>query len=1018
MAEQDENESQAEGTALVDPPMQPNAFAQSGAASDGTTENADSPKKSGAAEVEEDKTKLKVTKPTDTDTNAAAAIQNQFSVGASVHGNVHLTSTVDKSVTQNFGVVEAEHDPTGTFAKFDPTRLRETEEEVRHWQRELLDKRLLLVSCAETSILPHAVNKLIKHPDCERFESREWVEANQRTEALRFEFFADRRAKFGKGGPVLIVMRLTQDSPFLDSVLRAGLETVVTLLRIKDLMLILKLETAPSTRLSDFEQFPHWPLDFLRYRLNLSIKEPDEATRMAKALQRQRLEGKWGSRLSDSTFKQRIDEILLSEDGVDGLRRKVEALDKPGAESHRDGAKIPAPRMSVGQQEPLGAPFAVGNPPDDGVPSPEENPPKGAVLPEEKSVSQLEARPVAPAAAPLASTTPALGTYDKLGKAILFAAAFFPRSSLQEFERALCTIAGDETMDVIEERQQSFPGATADEPPRVVMHKETKATRLITLWRDDEDGHLQKCHLRLQSLPTGERVVEFSTPARAQLQQEFEYGQAFYTLHCRRRILNSGWFFEEDLSEQVLQNLLALATSAATAAPATYGKELLMGATRGMVEYLSETDQVGRAELAKSIGARMEHGLQSAEDFAELLRVAFENREFWSEVTTIRRRHIELRLSQLCRRMLEEPALGKYVNEYFEELLAQEQYTIVLGLGEKLRDAPGFDYWNWLRRILNTGVPARWSGGESKSWLHEKRVQRALVARAEVQEWLDRELGKGNLPAYRLLEAVKGWLPAVGKEPAQFSMVECYALAFLQRFAEKTDRTGDMWEKEKYDAPVSNPVLVRWCLEGDAANESAAAEIKALAAWLTHPGLPYAARIHWLDHLTGRIQKGRPFRNNLLADLHSSLPPDGLPEDDDVQGWEEKLREMAKAADDEDFAAFQISDFLAHWTMTALPLVGEPTPHALAYWEKLLEEVARGLRNRKKLAQQIDGTWGVWIETILSRFTNLRLTSGPGQRQTKDANQERTHGKALRSLLLRLRRQFQAARNSLLKAAS
>jgi len=42
-----------------------------------------------------------------------------------------------------------------------------------------------------------------------------------------------------------------------------------------------------------------------------------------------------------------------------------------------------------------------------------------------------------------------------------------------------------------------------------------------------------------------------------------------------------------------------------------------------------------------------------------------------------------------------------------------------------------------------------------------------------VQEWLDRELGHGNLPAYRLLEAVKRWLPATGKEPAQFSMVEC-----------------------------------------------------------------------------------------------------------------------------------------------------------------------------------------------------------------------------------------------------
>jgi hypothetical protein len=890
---------------------------------------------------------------------------------------------------------------------------------------ELLDKRLLLVSCAETSILPHAVNKLIKHPDCKRFHVREWVEARQRsrlarewvetkqradvdTDALRFEFFAYRRAKFGQGGPVLIAIRLTQSSPFLDSVLQAGLETVTTILSKNDVMMILKLGELPRTRQSALARFPHWRLDFLRYTLDLKINSPKEAADLAGILHRQRVAGKWGPSVSDIKFHEQITDILLSDEGADGLRRKVDSLNQCPAESSREDAEAPTPRAVSGNQKSPGVLPPAGTPPGEGAPSPDRDAPNRAALPaEEKPVSQAEARPLAPPA----STTPVLASYDKLGRAILFTAAFFPRLSLQEFERALCTIAGEETMDVVEERPQSFPGATANDPPRVVTHKETKPTSLITLWRQDEDGHLQKCHLRSLSLPTGERVIEFTTPARVQLQQEFEYGQAFYTLHRRRRILNSGWFFEEDLSEQVLQNLLVLATNAATAAPATYGKELLMGATRGMVEYLSETDQEGQAELAKKIGVRLEHGLESAEDFAELLRVAFENREFWSEVTTNRRRHIDLRLSQLCRRMLEEPALGKCVNEYFEELLVQEQYEIVLGLGEKLRDAPDFDFWNWLRRILNTGVPARWSGGESKSWLHEKRAQRALEARAEVQEWLDRELGQGNLPAYRLLEAVKGWLPPAGKEPAQFSMAECYALAFLQRFAEKTDRTAEMWEKEKYDKPVSNPLLARWRFEGDAPGELASIEADALTAWLAHKGLPYAARIHWLDHLTGRIQKGRPYRRDLLADLRKSLSSaEELPDDDNVAGWEEKLREMAKAADDDDFAAFQISDFLAHWTMTALPLVGEPTPQARACWENLLDGVALGLRNRKKLAQQIDRTWGIWTEAILDRFTTLVLT--------KETKGERTRSKALRSLLLRLRRQFQAARNSVAKIAS
>lgn len=962
MTARNENEPRAESEARAASPIQANEPAQSDATNDREPEQVKRSKTPAASGAGEDR-RQEMTKATNSGSLGAGAILNQFSIGI-VQGDFSMAAMGGKSGPDIRREDKSVSDPTVPFAVFESKRLRETQAQVRHWQGKLLEKRLLLVSGADADILHGATNELVKHPLCQRFELREWVERNQGPEALSFEFF---RGTFGKGGPVLLAMRLAQDSPFLDSVLRAGLETVMALLEENDVMMILKLESASRILLSDCARFPHWQLDFLRYALDWIITDAEEAAKLANALKRQRMEGKWGRPLTDTDFKHQIEEILLSEEGADGLRRKVEALDAGAAETRCEGAKAPF------------TPGAAGN-------------------------------PELPAIAASASATPMLASYDKLGKAILFTATFFPRLSLEEFERALRTVAGNETMNVIEERQQSYPGASADDPPRVVIHKETKSTTLVQLWSQDQDRHLQKCHLRPLSLPTGERVVEFITPARAQLQQEFEYGQAFYTLHCRRRILNSAWFFEEDLSEQALQDLLAVSTSAAAAAPGTYGKELLMGATRGMVEYLSDTNQEGQAELAGKIAARMEHGLESAEDFAELLRVTFENREFWSKVAADRRRHIELRLSQLCRRMLEEPALGKCVNEYFEELLGQEQYEIVLGLGQNLRDVPTFDYWSWLRRILNTGVPARWSSGESEAWLHEKRAHRALEARAMVQEWMDRELGQGNLPAYRLLEVVKGWLPPAGKEPAEFSMAECYALAFLQRFAEKTDRTWETWEKEKYDQAVSNPLLARWGLEKDPPNELATIEVDMLTTWLSHKGLSYAARIHWLDHLTGRIQKGRPYRSYLLDDLRNALPAETEPPgNDDVPGWEEKLREMAQATDDEDFAAFQISDFLAHWTMTALPLMGEPASQSLACWQNLLDGVALGLQARKKLLQKIDRTWGVLSEAILKRVSTLSLT--------KETKAERTRGKALRSLLLRLRRQFQSARNSLAVSA-
>lgn len=935
------------------------------------------------AQLEENEPKLGQPKATGTEAaspKSGDAIGNRWSgnetsVGRDVGGDVNLTSHADHSVhhtTNNYGesaeVVVV--DPTGEFPKIAAIRLRETEEVVQKWRQMLKEHRVLLVSCEEESILPHAASKLIHHSDSDwsGFEPLLWAEDPKKGVAIRLHHFVERRVKIGKGKAAIIFGLLARTSRFLNNLADLNFDLVKSLLATKDFALILRLpplsrgmeEGAANWRA--LKLFPHWRLDALKYTLDCYFSA-EEADVLCAKIKRQAAAGKWGhAPLKEAALKQAIDAVLgvgsSVEESAAALRRAVEGFETD------DFRRTVAVRVEMELSE-----GETSHSTDSNAPSRE--------LP--------------------------LAERDPLSKAVLFVGAFFPGLSLQEFDRALCTVIAEEVIESVEEEEERFPGATPGEPPRLVTKKVTKEKKLISLWRRNEDACLRKCSLRSVRRASGERAIEFSKPLRFALQDEFEKDETFYTFRLRRLVISSGWFFEEDLSEQVLENLLTLATSATSAAPVAYGKELLMGMVRGLVEHLAETEREKDAKLAQQLAERVEQGFESAEEFASLFEVVFEDTEFWSNVFAKRKRHIYLRLSQLCQRMVEESAQAKAVVEFFDELLRCEQYDAVIGIGERLRGAPNFDFMDWLRRILNLGSPARWDSSKRKSWLGEAAAKRALMARALVQRWLDRELSQGDLPALELLEAIRSWLPPAEREIAHYSMSDCYALVFLQRFAEKVDRTSEAWKKEQFGVPVSNPLLARWLGGKDnPISPMAEREMKMLASWLTHPGLPFAARIHWLEHFIGSIQREQPHRRDVLRDLRQAFGSVELPGDDDVEDWERELQMMAAEAEDNDFATFPISDFLARWTGMALPLVGEASAESLQCWQNLLREVAAGLRKRRALAQRIERTWSAWIDMLLQRVSELPVT--------REFRAERNRGRALRTQLTRLRRQFQIAR--------
>lgn len=338
-----------------------------------------------------------------------------------------------------------------------------------------------------------------------------------------------------------------------------------------------------------------------------------------------------------------------------------------------------------------------------------------------------------------------------LQMAVLYTATFYPNLSPHEFSRVLTALLGKQTRLVPEVVQQKTKDGT-------FVPVELKRERQIAdIWREQSNAVLREC--RLITVRETKRGITFSDLGRRDLLRrhfEEEYGLYVHDQFCAA--------YEHDLlfdpSEQIARDVIAVTLDMVRNYPDQFGVEWM-------------------------------HAIVTAASAGEPEPRVYQ------------------RIADLLRPMLEEPALEQNVDGLLKRLMASAQHDVAFELLKKLRFAPRFDAFYWLRQAVDQGP-------------EDVRLRAYLYLYSELKQ-----------PArfYPLLHTLEAWLPPADRDPRTYAPSQRAALRLI---LESCLESTMAFDERLYGAwPSRFPIVAV-----DAANASA--NLGLLVRCLLHPGLPAA----------------------------------------------------------------------------------------------------------------------------------------------------------------------------------
>ena len=356
--------------------------------------------------------------------------------------------------------------------------------------------------------------------------------------------------------------------------------------------------------------------------------------------------------------------------------------------------------------------------------------------------------------------------------AVLYTAGFFSRLNPADFSRVVVALLGDETVPV------PAPPAPAPAPAPVSVVPTVPAMPtlqvasaaaagpapvreklLAQVWQESGDRILRECRLTVLRDDEGGRTVGFADPgARDRLREHLEDEYAF-SLQSRFAALHrAGLLF--DRSDAVAKSMVRLTAEMAATYPGSYDTQWLV------------------------------------EQFAD----AFASERHPAPVFQ--------RFSELLRGLGEHQALQPVVAEVMERLLAGGDSVAVLALVKRLRFAPGFDEFYWMRQLMERGL---------------KEVGEATF------HYLYGQLVAAEPQVHPVLHALHSWLPAEDEDPAEYSKSGRRALQLLVAYAADT---VDRLKPKDYGAwPSRYPLLAL------STPEAVTRDLPLVVGWLLHPGI-------------------------------------------------------------------------------------------------------------------------------------------------------------------------------------
>src|ERR1700674_5688484 len=381
-------------------------------------------------------------------------------------------------------------------------------------------------------------------------------------------------------------------------------------------------------------------------------------------------------------------------------------------------------------------------------------------------------------------TTPLakLAGENELRRMVLYTAVYFPDLTPHDFDWMVHLMVGDRTLPVDVESQ------VVTDHGEVRIRKERVERRMAEIWQAAPDAVLADCLLETASLRDRTHTIEFTAPhRRREVRAVLETRFPMFLTATFSRLQDAGVLFLPRVSAAIVENLIRLSVERTLIDPGYYG-------TRWLVDFVASLRSDTDAEI---------DGEDPSELLLELLAKLRDD---------LRKRHICGRLAQLIREMLRHDRLRPTVRGFFSALVGERRHEvapdILLELVKRLRFAPQFDGFYWLRRLIDEAP--------------DELEQRAYLCLLDLA-------AESGARIFKVIDEVRAWLPA---ESSRIS--SRYALRFI---ADYSHFSLSSVPAESYGAWPSRCALIAACPRD---GEQLRSRLEMLAGWLLDPGVPDA----------------------------------------------------------------------------------------------------------------------------------------------------------------------------------
>lgn len=340
---------------------------------------------------------------------------------------------------------------------------------------------------------------------------------------------------------------------------------------------------------------------------------------------------------------------------------------------------------------------------------------------------------------------------------LAFAGTYFPSLTVREFQDLVFVLLSDEKKIIKEIIKKEIK----NEDKTIEIKEEIIITKCFDTWTEQKDYFLKKTKLKLVRTDSKTEGVDFSEPyLREEVQDYIEREFPFYFQSQIDFLFNVGVLFSDEVSDNIVKNLLKLFARMAVKDPQIYGLKKLKELT----------------ELINQVSHQID---EQAEGYDLLIEIFKKMRADGIRGLAY------FRLYQLIEEFLNTD-LSKVVEEYINYLFDETQHDIILNIIFHLRNATNFNKFYWVKQMFDKYDKEEELSIENGTYKSDEEKDKIIKFKYKTYELVVELASKANASqSFEYLKEVKKWLPIPNKLHKDYTSANKFALAFIVDFSIK-----------------------------------------------------------------------------------------------------------------------------------------------------------------------------------------------------------------------------------------